>query len=335
MKKNAVSMVIFATLLAVAAMWVLPSTSHAVRELKISHQFAESDARHELAKIFAQKVEETTKGEIKFTLYPSSSLYKATPQFEAMKKGALDFSIFPLAYASGKVPLLDVTLMPCVISSVKEGMGWRNREIGKRVESICEDSGMKILIWLWYGGGIGSMGKPIIVPDDVKGFKMRAAGKQFEHMLNAVGSSITSMPSSEIYTAMQTRVLDACLTSSTSFTSYRLYEQIEYFNSPENFAIWYMAEPLVVGMTTWKSLTKEQQDTILKVAASLEAKALKDSEDSDKVVVEKMKQAGVKVHAMTKEEFQKWEALAKETSWKKFSEDVKGGKELLDLAKQH
>ncbi|MGA7874756.1 MAG: hypothetical protein WCA08_03765, partial [Desulfoferrobacter sp.] len=115
---------------------------------------------------------------------------------------------------------------------------------------------------------------------------------------------------------------------------YRLYEQLEYFNSPENYSIWFMAEPLVVGIPTWNSLSKEQQDTILKVAAGLEKKALDDSVAADQLVSAKMKEAGVKVHPMTEEEFKKWEDLAKDTSWKHFAETVKGGKELLDMAKQ-
>jgi len=302
--------------------------------LKISHQFAESDVRNQICVAFKEKVEAATKGQLKFLIYPSASLYKPKAQYEALKKGALDFSVFPLAYASGKVPAFDITLMPCIISSVKEGMEWRNKPIGKKVEAISEKAGMKILIWLWYAGGIGSKGKPIILPEDVKGFKMRAAGKQFEYMLHEAGASITSMPSSEIYTALQTGVLDACLTSSTSFISYRLYEQLDYFNSPENYAIWFMAEPLVVSVKTWKKLTPEQQAIIEKVARELEKKGLDDSVAANREVSKVMKAHGVKVHSMTFDEWKKWKELAEKTSWKHFAETVKGGKKLLDLATQ-
>ncbi len=304
------------------------------KTLKISHQFAESDVRHQICEAFKQKVEEATKGELKFLIYPSASLYKPKAQYEALKKGVLDFCVFPLAYASGKVPAFDITLMPCIISSVKEGMDWKNKPIGKEVEAISEKAGMKILIWLWYAGGIGSKGKPIILPEDVKGFKMRAAGKQFEYMLNKAGASITSMPSSEIYTALQTGVLDACLTSSTSFISYRLYEQLDYFNSPENYSIWFMAEPLVVSVKTWNKLTPAQKAAIEKAAQELEKKGLDDSVAANHEVSKVMKAHGVKVHAMTQEEWQKWEQLAEKTSWKHFAEKVKNGKKLLDLARQ-
>jgi TRAP-type C4-dicarboxylate transport system substrate-binding protein len=318
-------------MLALAA-WGATDADAGTRRLKISHQFAEADVRHDFCEVFAEKVKEATNGELEFFIYPASSLYKAKAQYEALKRGALDFSVFPLAYASGKVPIYDITLMPCIITSVEEGMNWRNSKIGKKVEEISEKEGMKILTWLWYAGGIGSKGGPIVLPEDVEGFKMRAAGRQFEYMLNQAGASITSMPSSEIYTALQTGVLDACLTSSTSFMSYRLHEQLDYFNSPENYSIWYMAEPFVVSPRTWKSLSEEHQDAILKVASELYQKGMEDSVEANKQVAKVMRDAGVNVHAMTREEWEKWRDLAKETSWKHFADSVENGQELLDLA---
>ena len=166
--------------------------------------------------------------------------------------------------------------MPGIIYGVDQGMAWRGKEIGLRAK-ICEDKGMKILTWLWYGGGIGSRGKAVILPADAKRLKFRAAGKKFETILNAQGASITSMASSEIYMAFQTRVLDACMTSAESFVSYRLYEQLEYFNTPENYAIWYMCEPLVVSTKTWSSLTPAQKKMVEAVGLEFEKKARDDA----------------------------------------------------------
>jgi TRAP-type C4-dicarboxylate transport system substrate-binding protein len=322
-----------ATMLWAAIFWLAPSLTMAV-ELKISHQFAESDARHALAMEFAAKVEKATAGAVTFKVYPSSALFKAGAQYEAMLKGALDMSVYPLAYASGKVPELEITLMPCIIPGVDEGMAWRTKPIGQRVAKICEDKGMKILTWLWYGGGIGSRGKAVVLPSDVKQLKFRAAGKMFETMLNAQGASITSMASSEIYMALQTRVLDACLTSAESFISYRLYEQLEHFNTPENYSIWYMCEPLVISMKTWASLSPDQQKIFEKAGLEMEKKARDDAVAANHEVSKVFNEKGVKVHVMTKEEWQAWEKVAKETAWKTFAQDVPAGQELLDLAAQ-
>ena len=302
------------------------------RELKISHQFTEADARNALAVEFAKRVEKQSKGELTFKIFPSSALFKAGAQYEAMAKGALDLSVFPLAYASGKIPQLEITLMPCIISDVDDGMAWKNKEIGKRVAKICEDKGMKILTWLWYGGGIGSRGKPVVLPPDSKGLKFRAAGKYFEYLLNTQGASITSMASSEIYMALQTKVLDACMTSAESFVSYRLYEQLEYFNTPENYSIWYMGEPLVMSTKTWASLTPAQQKIVVSVGVELEKMSRDDAVAANKEVTKVFKEKNIKVHMMTKDEWKIWRKVAEETAWKKFATDVPGGKELLDLA---
>jgi len=304
------------------------------RELKISHQFAEADARNALAVEFAKRVEKLTNGELTFKIFPSSALFKANAQYDAMAKGALDLSVFPLAYASGKIPQLEITLMPCIISDVDQGMAWRNKEIGKRVSKICEDKGMKILTWLWYGGGIGSRGKLVVLPADAKGLKFRAAGKYFEHLLNTQGASITSMASSEIYMALQTKVLDACMTSAESFVSYRLYEQLEFFNSPEEASIWFMGEPLVISTKTWASLTPSQKKIVEEVGLALEKMARDDAVAANKEVTKVFQEKKIKVHLMTKAEWQAWRKVAEETAWKQFAQEVPGGKELLDLATQ-
>ena len=303
------------------------------RELRISHQFSEADARHKLAMEFAEKVEKATGGALTFKVFPSQALFKSVAQYDAMSKGALDFSVYPLAYASGKIPELDITLMPCIIDSVEEGMAWRNKEIGKRIEAITEAKGMKIITWLWYAGGIGSKGKAVKVPEDVKGLKFRAAGKLFEYMLNEAGASITSMASSEIYMALQTGVLNAALTSAESFVSYRLYEQVEYFNAPTDYSIWYMAEPIVMSVKTWKSLSDTERAAVEKVGLELEPRALEIAKEANGIATKTFSDAGVNVYAMTKDDWRQWKDLAQKTSWKKFAESVKGGQELLDLAK--
>jgi TRAP-type C4-dicarboxylate transport system substrate-binding protein len=146
--------------------------------LKVSHQFAAGDVRDQMAHVFGDMVTEKTKGEIKFRYYPASSLFKAREQWDALRKGALDISVFPLDYASGKVPELSTTLMPCAVTSVKQGLTWRNKPIGKKVDKLLEENDIKNMVWAWFDGGIGSNIRQVVLPDDVKGTKLIAAGKK-------------------------------------------------------------------------------------------------------------------------------------------------------------
>ena len=306
--------------------------------IKISHQWPggtidKGDFRDRLCHLFAKKAGEKSGGALKFEIYPGSVLFKPVPQYDALLKGALDMSVFPLDYASGKIPQFSITLMPCIVRDHHQAMRWKNEPIGKEIEKLCEENGMKIITWAWCGGGLATKYKPVIKPEDLKGMKIRAAGKMFETMLyEGAGAAITSMPSSEIYFALQTGALDACMTSSSSFESYRLYEQVKYYNSPKITATWYMFEPLVMSMITFKKLSPEQQKIIMEVGKELEKFTLEEAIKDDTEVTDLFKSKGVKIHDMTPEDFKVWLDMSIKTAWKKFAETVKGGKELIDMA---
>ncbi len=328
---------LLAACMAAGLIW-LPMTHPAWAKklrLKVSHQFAEGDVRDQMIRLFGERVSRRTNGELTFRVYPAKSLFKPKEQWDAMKKGVLDMSLFPLDYASGKVPQFSVTLMPCAVSSLEKAMDWRNKPIGKRIEEILEKNGVRMLIWFWLNGAIGSTVRQVRLPEDVRGLKMRAAGKKFEFMLKEAGASITSMPSSEIYHALATGVLDSCLTSTASFVSYRLYEQLKFLNAPKEYAIWYMLEPVVISMKTWRRLSPQQQTILLEEADRLHREWIPPKlQESSQKLIDVYSKAGVQLHFMTQKEFQAWLALAKRTAWKNFAETVEGGHQLLDLALQ-
>jgi TRAP-type C4-dicarboxylate transport system substrate-binding protein len=319
--------------LAAAMVFALAAVGARTITLKVSHQFAAGDIRDLMAHKFGDMVTEKTHGEIKFRYYPAKSLYKPKEQWDALQQGALDLAVFPLDYASGKVPQLSITLMPCAVTSVAQGMTWPDKPIGKKVQKLMEDNGIKNLVWAWFDGGIGSKVRQIVLPADVKGTKMRAAGKKFEFMLGQAGASITSMPSSEVYHALSTGVLNTMLTSSASFVSYRLYEVLSYINIPRDYSIWYMAENLIMSQKTWQRLTPQQQKAIQEVSDWMNANwVVPNSKPLVDNMVTAFSKAGVEIHYMTKPEFDQWLDFAKQTAWKDYAQTVPGGQEYLDLA---
>ena len=317
----------------VGAMLMCPTFAAGATVLKVSHQFAAGDVRDQMVHVFGDMITEKTKGEIKFRYYPASSLFKAKEQWDALRNGALDISVLPLDYASGKVPELSITLMPCVVTGVQQGLSWRNKPIGKKVEQLMEANGIKNLVWAWFDGGIGSKVRQIVLPEDVKGTKLRAAGKKFEYMLKEAGASITSMPSSETYHALSTGVINTMLTSSASFVSFRLYEVLKYINVPRDYAIWYMAENIIIGQKTWDRLTPEQQKIFQEVSEWMHTNWVwqNGKPEVDKLIDEFTK-AGAEIHYMNKAEFDQWLEFAKKTAWKEYADTVPGGQEYLDLA---
>src|ERR1700752_2509619 len=90
--------------------------------LKISHQFPggaidEGDFRDRLCKKFAAELEKRTNGAVTAQVYPNSSLMKTVAQFSAVRKGALDLTLYPISYAGGEYAELNIGFMPGLVSS--------------------------------------------------------------------------------------------------------------------------------------------------------------------------------------------------------------------------
>jgi TRAP-type C4-dicarboxylate transport system substrate-binding protein len=305
--------------------------------LKISHQFpggteGEGDFRDRLCRKFAEEVEKRTKGQLKFEIYPSSSLVKANSQIPSLRKGTLDLSLVPISYGGGEIPEANLGLMPTLVTGYEQGLRWKDAPVGKELSRILAEKNIVILTWVWQGGGIASTKGKVVSPDDVKGMKFRGGSKEMDLMLKTAGAAVTGMPSSEIFSAMQSGVLDATLTSSTSLISFRLFEFTKNVTTARNKTFWFMLEPLLIARNVFEKLTPEQQKIVAEVGASLEKFGMEESRKDDQRMAEVYTKAGAKVHDMDEASFRKWRTLAEQSAFKDFAEKVKNGKALLDMA---
>ena len=304
----------------------------APRVLKISHQFPkDTDFRDRLARMFADEVDKRTKGELKFEIYPGESLMKAVPQFDAVRKGALDMSVYPLAYAGPQFQELNIGLMPAMVTSYEQGFAWKKAPIGAELEKAVENRGAKLITWIWQAGGIASRAGKVVVPDDVKGLKIRGGSKEMDLMLGASGGIVSSVSSAEIYPNMQTGTLDAAITSSASLISYHLDEMTKNLTTGRGKSFWYMLEPLIMSKQVFDSLPKDQQTAITEVGRSLEDFATKSSKEDDQRIVGVYKNA--QIHDMTDADLAKWRTIAETSAWSDFAKRNADCQKFLDLAK--
>jgi TRAP-type C4-dicarboxylate transport system substrate-binding protein len=305
---------------------------------RLSHQWAaategkQGDFRAELADNFSKEVEERTNGAVDITQYPNASLVGAEEQFDALKSGTIDLSVFPLSYASGKVPAFDITMMPGLVRNHQQARSWPDSEAGKEVEELAEENGLKILTWVWNSGAFATKGDPIVSPDDVRpGMVMRGAGHATEEVLADAGAGITSMSSSDIYSALQTGVLDGVTTSASSVISFSLAEQIDSYTAPTQNTMWFIMQPLVISLDAWSKLSNEEKKTLEEVGKELEGPTAEASEASDRDASKVLKDEGVDVVEMDDKSFEQWKSLSEEAAWKSFANDVGDGQRLLDL----
>lgn len=300
-------------------------------ELRLSHQWSTSDVRHEVAQIVADEVA-AAGVDLEITIFPSKSLFKPREQYRPLSRGQLDMTVFPLSYAGGQQPSFNLTLMPGLVKNHDHAARLSQSPFMEALEAKMAEDDVMVLVHGYLAGGFVGKNNCITHPDDVVGLQTRAAGKSFEQMLVGAGASITSMASSEIYSAMQTGVLDAANTSSSSFVSYRIFEQVKCYTPAADIALWFLYQPLLMNKSTFEALSSQQQAALLAAADKAEEHYLEQAKLQDAMSVDIFREAGVEIAEMTAEDFAAWQAIANETSYAAFVADVPGGQELLDMA---
>jgi len=300
-------------------------------ELRLSHQWSNKDVRHQVAQMVADHVKDANV-DLDIKIFTSQSLFKAREQYMPLSRGQLDMTVLPLSYAGGQQPAYNLTLMPGLVKNHDHAARLNESPFMEAIEEKMAEDDVMVLVHGYLAGGFVGKDKCISKPEDVAGLQMRAAGKSFNQLLSGANASIASMASSEIYNAMQTGVLDAANTSSASFVSYRIYEQVACYTPAADQALWFMYQPLLMNKSTFEDLTDAQQAALLEGAAKAEAFYLEEAKKQDANSVRVFQDAGVQIKNMTVDEFQAWQNLAKETSYKAFVEDYPEGQRFLDLA---
>ena len=312
-------------------------SAHAGTALKISHQFpggtaTEGDFRDRLCRQFAALIKERSKGAMTADIYPGSSLMKTNAQFSAMRKGALDMSLIPISYAGGDLPELNLGLMPGLVTSYEEGLRWKNKPIGQELGKFLSAKGVVIVTWIWQAGGAASRARPLVDVGDAKGMKIRGGSREMDLVLQAAGAAVLSLPSNELYAAMQTGACDAALTSSTSLVSFRLEELAKHLTTGRAKSYWFMLEPLLMSKAVFDRLSNEERDIVMSVGAELEEFGRAAAVQDDVRVAKVYEAAGATVHDLDGGVISKWQDLARETAWKDYANKNENCARLIKLA---
>jgi TRAP-type C4-dicarboxylate transport system substrate-binding protein len=320
-------------LVGAAALMTFCISAQAQVTLKASHQFpgGKGDARDEMVQIVGREAKAANVG-LDVQVYPGASLFKPTEQWNAMTGGQLDISSFPLDYASGKVRAFGATLMPGLVRNHERARRLNDSPFMKDIKAQIDKAGVIVLADAWLAGAVASKRGCVRQPDDIKGQKLRSAGPTFAAMWQAAGASIVNIPSNEVYNALQTGVAEATDTSSGSFVSFRIYEQVKCLTAPGDNALWFMYEPLLMSKRSFERLDAKQKDVLIKAGKKSEEYFNGASKKLDDEMVDVFKKNNVEVVTMTPAEYDAWIKVAQGSSYKEFSEEVPDGKKLVEAA---
>lgn len=255
---------------------------------------------------FKNIIEKESGGDLKLELFPSAQLYKDKQVPEAVGSGAIEAGSAFLGRFAGSVPAVEIVNLPFFFrdethlrAAVANGSSMRNILDA----AVVKETGAKVLWWQAFGRNVYlNKGKPIRVPADLKGKKVRTYGKVLGWTVEALGGAPTIMSGSKQFLAYQQGAVDVGMTGASAVKSRKLHEVMENMTLSYDSAIEFVA---VMNNDFFNSLSKKNQDIITKTAAIVE-KQLRDQVYGGEAAVVKEVAGKINVVTLTKEERAQW-----------------------------
>ena len=242
-------------------------------------------------KKFAELVEERTKGRIKIEVFPSAQLGDEKSVLEQVQLGAIEFTRInssPLAEFNSQFTALG---LPYVFESEEHLWNFLNGEMGTKLLDGLEQSKMKGLAYYDSGSRSFYSTKPLKSVKDLKGQKIRVQQSKINiDFMEALGASATPMPYGEVFSALQTGIIDGAENNLPSLDSSNHYQEAKNLILDHHQRI---PEVLLISKTAWDKLSEKDQK-LIKQAALDSVKTQREEWDKwEERSTKKLKDAGV------------------------------------------
>jgi tripartite ATP-independent transporter DctP family solute receptor len=295
-------------------------------EIKFGHVGEPGSLFAASAEEFAKRANAKLGSKAKVVVYGSSQLGGDKELLQKLKLGTVDMAL-PSTVMSSEADIFGVFEMPYLVKDRNHMKRIEKELFWSKIEPAAEKKGLKVIA-VWENGyrHITNNKKPINTPDDLQGIKLRVPeGKWRVKMFQAYGANPSPMKFSEVFTALQTGVMDGQENPFTQIYSAKFQEVQKYISLTGHV---YTPAYVTVGAKKWEALPadvrKILEDTAKETQAFVYEKAAKDDEE----LLGKIKAAGVAVNTPNKDAFVKASAPV----YEEFSKEVAGSKEVIDRA---
>jgi tripartite ATP-independent transporter DctP family solute receptor len=260
--------VLFGTLIMFAVVaFAMPGFAGTVLKFSSIHEPAHPSAY--TAEFFASRVKQLTKGEVEVQVYHSRQLGDARDNVENVRNGSIAFTSVSISNLSQVLPAMDAWSLPFIFKS--DDHYWYCLNDPKAMEFMAqlEPKGIKTITWITSGARNFFTQKPIRTPADMKGMKIRVmASPVMIDTMKAMGASGVPVAWGELYTALQTGVVDGGENNHPSVISMKFYEVSKFYTISEHMRI---PDVNIISTKVFEKLSKSQQAAILKAGEEASA----------------------------------------------------------------
>lgn len=270
------------------------STGVNEHNFKISHVVQETHVWHKTAEKFKEELEALSNGKMTATIYSAASLGLEADMVQQLETGTLDFGFLTNAYMSTREEALNGWFMPFVFEDLSEAVKMRESEEAKEMLNELKSQGLVGLDFAFAGNRhILSKDGFIESQEDLKGKKMRIIGSPaMQSFWEATGAGPTAMPLPEVYTSLQTGVIDGMDIDLDALMTEKYYENANYLTLTNH-----MTFPTVVVMSSkiFDGLSEEEQKIVQKAVKNAVDWGADEAVAREATNLEELKKLGVEV----------------------------------------
>jgi tripartite ATP-independent transporter DctP family solute receptor len=304
----------------------LALSAHAQTEIKFGHVGEPGSLFAASADEFAKRANAKLGNKAKVVVYGSSQLGGDKELLQKLKLGTVDIAL-PSTVMSSEADLFGVFEMPYLVKDRAHMQRIEKEVFWSKLAPAAEAKGLKVLA-VWENGyrHITNSKHPINTPADLKGIKLRVPeGKWRVKMFQAYGANPSPMKFSEVFTALQTGVMDGQENPFTQIYSAKFQEVQKYLSLSGHV---YTPAYATVGAKKWASLPDDVRRTLEETAKETQAFVYQTAAKAEGDLLEKLKAAGMQVNTPNKDAF----VAASKPVYEEFAKEVAGAKDVIDRA---
>ena len=272
------------------------------KTLKLAHGLPTEHPVHKAMVFMQERLAEISGGKLTIQIYPGGQLGSEQQNVELLQIGSLAMTKVSAAVMESFSDDYKVLGLPYLFRSKEHGFKVMDGEIGRELLLSTENKWIRGLCF--YDAGSRSfytISKPIDTPDDLTGMKIRVMkSKTAMEMVQALGGSPTPLSWGELYTALQSGVVDGAENNPPSFYTSHHYEVCKFYSLDEHSAV---PDVLIIGKTVWDRLTDQEQKWLQQAANESVLVERKLWAESVKESLKIVQEAGVKINYPDKELF--------------------------------
>lgn len=265
-RENRFIVLLICITLGVALVAGFMAPAHAAKyNWKLASVLPESHPVHQALVTFADKVKEKTRGEAVITVFPAGQLGQEKDYIEGVQLGSIEFTKVSSAPLGQFSKTLQVVSLPFIWKDLNHQHGVLEGSIGKRLMGDLEKNDFKGLAFFDAGfRNVTTRVSSVRKPDDLKGLKIRVMkSKPLIATINAFGATAVPMGQSEVYVALQQKVIDGWENNEPTVIAFNMQEVAKYYSYTRHVSI---PDILIMSKRVFDSASPEVQKAILEAA---------------------------------------------------------------------